>query len=53
MKKKSHLDKSEYNKTRENKVIFLLLEDKHYVAVKNLNSLFKDKIVLNTLVLTV
>ena len=51
--KKSHLDKSEYNKTRENKVIFLLLEDKHYVAVKNLNSLFKDKIVLNTLVLTV
>ena len=30
----SHLYRSEHNKTRENK---------HYVAVKNLNSLLKDK----------
>ena len=39
----SHYYKSEHNKTRENKVIFLILENKHYVAVKNLNSLLKDK----------
>ena len=39
----SHLYKSEYNRTRENKVILLILEDKHYVAIKNLNSLLKDK----------
>ena len=42
MKKKiSHLYKYEYN--RKKKVILLILEDKHYVAVKNLNVLLKDK----------
>ena len=41
--KMSHLYKSEHNRTRENKAILLILEDKHFVAVKNLNSLFKDK----------
>ena len=30
----SYLYKSEHNRTRENKVILLILEDKHYVAVK-------------------
>ena len=39
----SHLYKSEHNKTRENKVILLILENKQYVAVKNLNALLKDK----------
>ena len=42
----SHLYKSKYNKTRENKVIVLIISDnenQHYVAVKNLNSLLKDK----------
>ena len=42
-KKISHLYRSEHSKTRENKVILLILENKHYVAVKNLNSLLKDK----------
>ena len=41
--KTSHRYKSDFNRTRENKVILLILEDKHYVAVKNLNSLLKDK----------
>ena len=51
--KMNQLYKSEHNRTRENKVILLILEDKHYVAVKNLNSLLKDKNkVLNTFVLT-
>ena len=39
----SHLYKSEHIRTRENKVMLLILEDKHYVAVKNLNFLLKDK----------
>ena len=39
----NHLYKSEHDRTRENKVILLILENKHYVAVKNLNSLLKDK----------
>ena len=45
-KKISHLYKSEFNKTREKQVILLILTDdekQHYVAVKNLNSLLKDK----------
>ena len=45
-RKISHLYKSELNKTRENHVILLILSDhqkQHYVAVKNLNSLLKDK----------
>ena len=42
----NHLHKSKFNKTRENRVILLILKDdkkQHYVAVKNLNSLLKDK----------
>ena len=47
----SHLYKSEFNKTREKQSILLILTDdecnspqkQHYVAVKNLNSLLKDK----------
>ena len=42
----SHLDKSELNRTRENRAILLVLTDdekQHHVAVKNLNSLLKDK----------
>ena len=38
--------KSEFNKTRENKVILLILSDgekQYYTCVKNLNSLLKDK----------
>ena len=38
--------KSESNRTRQNKVIFLIPNDntkEHYVAVKNLNSMLKDK----------
>ena len=45
-KKISHLYKSEFNRTRENRVILLILTDnnkQHYVAVRNLNSLLKDK----------
>ena len=34
----SHFYKSGYNRTRENKVVLLILEDKHYVAVKHLNA---------------
>ena len=32
--KTNHLYKSEHNRRRENKVILLILENKHYVAVK-------------------
>ena len=42
----NHLYKSEFNKTREKQVILLITsgnEERHYVAVKNLNSLLKDK----------
>ena len=42
----SHRYKSDFNRTRENKVILLILNDntkQHYVAAKNLNSLLKDK----------
>ena len=42
----SHLYKSELNKTREKQVTLLIISDnekQHYVAVKNLNSLLKDK----------
>ena len=38
--------KSEFNKTRENKIILLILSDgekQYYTCVKNLNSLLKDK----------
>ena len=41
-----YLYKSEFNKTREKQVILLIISDEqkqHYVAVKNLNSLLKDK----------
>ena len=50
--KTSHFYKSEFNKTRKIRVILLILTDenvenppekKHYVAVKTLNSLLKDK----------
>ena len=40
----SHFNKSEFNKTKENKVILLILTDndkQHYLAVKRFNSLFK------------
>ena len=42
----SHLYKSEFNRTRENRAILFVLTDdekQHHVAVKNLNSLLKDK----------
>ena len=42
----SHLYKSEFNRTREKKAILIILSDdqkQHYVAVKKLNSLLKDK----------
>ena len=42
----SHVYKSEFNKTREKQVILLMITDgqkQHYTAVKNLNSLLKDK----------
>ena len=42
----SHYCKSEHNKTRENKVILLMIADndkQHYLAVKRFNSLFKKK----------
>ena len=50
-KKISHFYKSEFNKAREKQSILLILTDdkcnfpqkQHYVAVKNLNSLLKDK----------
>ena len=44
--KKSHPCKSEFNKIREKQVIWLIIlgnEKQNYVAVKNLNSLLKDK----------
>ena len=42
----SHFYKSDLNKTREKQVILLILTDEekqHYVVVKNLSSLLKDK----------
>ena len=42
----SHLYKSEFNKTRENQVILLMISDnkkQHYLAVKKLNALLKKK----------
>ena len=45
----NHYYKSEHNKTRENKVILLILKDnekQHYLAVKKLNALLKKR--LNT-----
>ena len=42
----SHYCKSEHNKTRENKVILLMIADndkQRYLAVKRFNSLFKKK----------
>ena len=42
----SHYYKSEFNKTREKQSILLIKQDEqkqHYVVVKNLNSLLKDK----------
>ena len=47
----SQLYESEFNKTRKKQVILLILNDdecnspqkQHYVVVKNLNSLLKDK----------
>ena len=44
--KVSHYYKSEHKKTRENKVILLILNDngkQHYLAVKKLNALLKKK----------
>ena len=38
-----HLYQSKYNKTRENKVILLQLQNNHYTSVKKLNSLLKTK----------
>ena len=45
-KKKSHIYKYEFNKTKGKQVISLIISDnekQHYVAVKYLNSLLKDK----------
>ena len=42
----SHYYKSKHNKTRENKVILLMITDndkQHYLAVKKLNALLKKK----------
>ena len=42
----SHFYKSEFDKTRENKVILLMINDnekQHYLAVKKLNGLLKKK----------
>ena len=44
--KRSHLYKSEFNKTREKRVILLMTNDnekQHYLAVKKLGGLFKRK----------
>ena len=44
--KMSHYYKSKFNKTREKQAILLIITDgqkQHYVTVKNLNSLLKDK----------
>ena len=46
-KKINHFYKSEFNKTREDKVILLMINDnekQHYLAVKRLNGLFLKKI---------
>ena len=43
----SHYYKSEFNKTRENKAILLILSDnekQHYLAVKKLNALLKTRL---------
>ena len=45
-KKISHVYKSRFTKTRENKVILLMITDgqkQHYLAVKKLNALLKKK----------
>ena len=42
----SHLYKYEFNKTREKQVIFIMISDnekQHYLAVKRLNALLKQK----------
>ena len=42
----SHYDNSKHNKTREHKVILLMITDNekpHYLAVKRLNDLLKKK----------
>ena len=42
----NHLYKSEHNKTREKRVILLMITDnnkQHYLAVKRLNGLLKKK----------
>ena len=47
---------SEFNKTRENKVILLMINDnekQYYLFVKNLNALLKNMLVLIIIVLTV
>ena len=49
----SHLYKSRYSKTRENKLILLQLENKHYTFVKDLDSLLKSNKNNSSLVLTV
>ena len=44
VKKISHFYKSEFNNTRENKFILLMISDnekQHYLAVKKLNGLLK------------
>ena len=38
----SQFCKSQYNKTRENKVILLQLANKHYTSLNNLDSLLKS-----------
>ena len=45
-KKISHVYKSKFNRTRKNKAILLIISDnekQHDAAVKNINSLLKDK----------
>ena len=42
----SQIYKSEFNKTREEQVVLLIITDgqkQHYLSVKNLNSLLKKK----------
>ena len=46
-KKISHYYKSEFNKTRENKVVLLMISDndkQHYLAFKRFNSLLKKRL---------
>ena len=48
-KKISHLYKPEFNNTRENKAILLILQDnekQHYLPVKRLNGLLKKRLVI-------